>query len=220
MKLSKGTVALMKNLATINSNLLIRPGSKLNTISADKTVAAEVETEESFDTQFGIYDLPEFLGVLSLFEDPELEFSDRFLTISEGKNTIRYLPTDESVLIFPKTATQKFPADAEVEFEIKAEQIQQVIRSASVLKVPGVTVQGDGETLRLVVHDKGNVNSNRFNIELGETDKTFTFNLKTEKLKMTPENYKVQISSKKVARFQGNKKTYLLACETDSTYEG
>lgn len=220
MKLSKSTIALMKNLATINTNLLIRPGSKLTTISTNKTVAAEVETEEEFDTQFGIYDLSEFLGVLGLFDDPELEFSERHLIIKEGRNSIRYLPADESVLVVPKNATQKFPADAEIEFEIKAEQIQQVTKSASVLKVPTLTIEGDGETLSLVVRDKANVNSNKFHIELGETDKKFVFNLKIENLKMIPETYKVQLSSKKVARFQGNKKMYMLACETDSTYEG
>jgi hypothetical protein len=220
MKLSKGTLALLKNLASINTNLLIRPGSKLSTISTNKNVAAEVEIEETFDTQFGIYDLSEFLGMLTLFEDPDLDFSERCLTISEGRSSIRYLPADQDVLIFPKNTTQKFPADAEIEFNLSAAILQNVIRSASVLKMPFVTVQGDGEKMELIVRDKENVNSNRFTVQIGETDKTFSFNIKVENFKMVIENYKVQISSKKVARFQGENKIYMLACEHDSTYEG
>jgi hypothetical protein len=220
MKLSKTTLGLLKNLATINTNLLIRPGSKLSTISTNKNVAAEVEIEETFDTQFGIYDLSEFLGMLTLFEDPELDFSERALTISEGRSSIRYLPADQDVIVYPKNTTQKFPADAEVEFELTAAVLQNVIRSASVLKMPFVTVQGDGEKMELIVRDKENANSNRFTVQLGETDKTFCFNIKVENFKMVIENYNVQISSKKVARFQGTNKTYMLACEYDSTYEG
>jgi hypothetical protein len=220
MKLSKTTLSLLKNLATINTNLLIRPGSKLSTISSNKCVAAEVEIEESFDTQFGIYDLTEFLGMLTLFENPELDFSERCLTISEGRSSIRYLPADQDVLVFPKNTTQKFPADAEVEFELTAAVLQNVIRSASVLKMPFVTVQGDGEKMELIVRDKENVNSNRFTVQIGETDKTFCFNIKVENFKMVIENYKVHISSKKVARFVGANKVYMLACEFDSTYEG
>jgi hypothetical protein len=220
MKLSKTTLGLLKNLATINTNLLIRPGSKLSTISTNKNVAAEVEIEETFDTQFGIYDLSEFLGMLTLFEDPELDFSERALTISEGRSSIRYLPADQDVIVYPKNTTQKFPADAEVEFELTAAVLQNVIRSASVLKMPFVTVQGDGEKMELIVRDKENANSNRFTVQLGDTDKTFCFNIKVENFKMVIENYNVQISSKKVARFQGTNKTYMLACEYDSTYEG
>ena len=220
MKLSKNTVALLKNLATINVNLLIRPGSKLSTISSNKNVAAEVDIDEEFDVQFGIYDLSEFLGVLTLFEDPELDFGERHLTISEDRNSIRYLPSDQDVLIFPKNVTQKFPTDAEIEFELSATTLQNVIRSASVLKMPFVTVQGDGEKIQLIVRDKENVNSNRFTVQRGETDKKFCFNIKVENFKMMIENYTVQISSKKIVRFRGKGKTYMLACELDSTYEG
>jgi hypothetical protein len=158
--------------------------------------------------------------MLTLFEDPELDFSERALTISEGRSSIRYLPADQDVIVYPKNTTQKFPADAEVEFELTAAVLQNVIRSASVLKMPFVTVQGDGEKMELIVRDKENANSNRFTVQLGDTDKTFCFNIKVENFKMVIENYNVQISSKKVARFQGTNKTYMLACEYDSTYEG
>jgi len=220
MKLSKSTLVLLKNMATINSNLMIHPGSKLVTISANRTVAAEVDTDETFDTKFGIYDLSEFLGVLSLFENPEMEFSERYLTISEGKNSIRYLPSEETVLVLPKSQTLKFPADAEVTFNLPAAALQNITKSASILKVEFVTVEGDGEKMSIIVNNKANANSNRFNIDLGETDMTFKFNIKVDYFKMLPEDYEVKISSKKIAMFTGNNKRYMLSCETDSSFGG
>ena len=85
MKLSKDTVAIFKNFAGINSNLLLKAGNKLATISAQKNVMADVTVAETFP-DFGIYDLNEFLGAMSLFEDPDLEFGDKSVTISEAGN--------------------------------------------------------------------------------------------------------------------------------------
>ena len=70
MKLSKDTLALFKNYAGINSNLLLKAGSKISTISAQKNVMSDVTVTETFPVDFGIYDLNEFLGAMSIFEDP------------------------------------------------------------------------------------------------------------------------------------------------------
>ena len=67
MKLSKETLSVLKNFATINGNILIKSGDRLSTISAQKNVMASVSVKETFDRDFGIYDLNEFLGVYSLF---------------------------------------------------------------------------------------------------------------------------------------------------------
>ena len=63
MKLSKETLSVLKNFATINGNILIKTGNRLSTISAQKNVMASTTVSENFDSDFGIYDLNEFLCV-------------------------------------------------------------------------------------------------------------------------------------------------------------
>jgi len=77
MKLSKDTLSLFKNYAGINSNLLLKAGNKLSTISSQKNVMSDVSVTETFPVDFGIYDLNEFLGAMSIFEDPELTFKTK-----------------------------------------------------------------------------------------------------------------------------------------------
>lgn len=77
MKLSKNTINILRNFSGINTNLLLKPGNQLMTVAANKTAFASAEVEETFDTEFGIYDLSEFLGVLSVFSEPDLEFSEK-----------------------------------------------------------------------------------------------------------------------------------------------
>jgi len=214
MKLSKETVGLIKNFAGINSNLLLKSGNKLATISAQKNVMADAVVTETFP-DFGIYDLNEFLGAMSLFEDPELTFNEKWVTIEQGGNSIKYFAADASVLTAPQKAIT-FP-DAEIEFPMSANMLSMIQRTASVLRASDVSIVGDGSTIAVVVGDKKNATGNSYNSAVGATEKKFKVNLKVENLKMIPGDYQVSISSKKISRFKGaGDLVYYVAVEADS----
>lgn len=218
MKLSKETVALFKNFAGINSNLLLKSGSKLATISAQKNVMADATVGETFP-DFAIYDLNEFLGAMSLFDDPELTFQDKYVSISQGNMKIKFFAADASVLVAPQKAIT-FP-EAEINFTITADKLQMINRTASVLRAADVSIVGDGSTVTVVVGDKKNATGNSFSEPVGTTDKTFKVNLKVENLKMLPGDYEVSVSSKKISRFKSTATdlVYYVAVEADSTFE-
>jgi hypothetical protein len=217
VKLSKQTINILRNFASINNNLYIVPGNRLMTVAANKTAFAMAEVDETFEMNWGIYDLGELLGVLSIFTDPDLEFSERSLSISEGKNRIRYMPADADVLVYPKKEP-KFTDTPDAEFNISTQNLAQITKASSVLKVPFVTFKGDGSKIVALVHDKANPNSNQFIIDVGaETDKVFDMNVKVESLKMLPDDYKVYLSFAKVLKFMGDRKSYLITCELDSS---
>ena len=217
MKLSKETVGLIKNFAGINSNLLLKSGNKLATISAQKNVMADAVVTETFP-DFGIYDLNEFLGAMSLFEDPELTFNDKWVTIEQGGNSIKYFAAEASVLTAPQKAIT-FP-DPEIEFNMSANMLSMIQRTASVLRASDVSIVGDGSTVSVVVGDKKNATGNSYNSSVGATDKKFKVNLKVENLKMIPGDYAVSVSSKKISRFKGaGDLVYYVAVEADSTFE-
>lgn len=217
MKLSKETIGLIKNFAGINSNLLLKAGNKLATISAQKNVMADAVVTETFP-DFGIYDLNEFLGAMSLFEDPELTFSDKWVTIEQGGNSIKYFAADASVLTAPQKAIT-FP-EPEIEFNMSANMLSMIQRTASVLRASDVSIVGDGSTITVVVGDKKNATGNSYNSSVGSTDKKFKVNLKVENLKMIPGDYAVSVSSKKISRFKGaGDLVYYVAVEADSSFD-
>ena len=217
MKLSKDTVALFKNFAGINSNLLLKEGNQLSTISAQKNVMSDVTVAENFPN-FGIYDLNEFLGAMSLFEDPDLEFADKHVTISEGGNSIKYFAADASVLTAPQKSIT-FP-ESDIDFTLTASMLAMIHKTASVLRSADVAVIGDGSTMSINVGDKKNATGNAYTANLGTTDKTFQVNLKVENLKMLMGDYQVSISSKKISRFTAvnSDLVYYVAVEADSTF--
>ena len=216
MKLSKETVGLFKNFAGINSNLLLKSGNKLATISAQKNVMADATVTETFP-DFGIYDLNEFLGAMSLFDDPELDFSDKYVTIKQGNSSIKYFAAEASVLTAPQKAIT-FP-DTDIEFNLTANMLEMIRKTAGVLRASDVAIVGDGSTITAVVGDKKNATGNSFQETLGSTDKQFKVYLKVDNLKMVPGDYTVSISSKKISRFKGaGDLVYYVAVEADSVF--
>ena len=78
MKLSKQTVAILKSMAGINSNIHILPGNELVSVSPGRNIMFKATVEEHFPTEFAIWDLSQFLGTYSLFSDAEIDFSEAF----------------------------------------------------------------------------------------------------------------------------------------------
>jgi hypothetical protein len=217
MKLSKDTLGLLKNFAGINSNLVLRDNGKLSTISAQKNIMASAAVAEAFPAEFGIYDLNEFLGALSLFTDPDLVFSEKYVTIKEGGNSIKYYAADKSVLSYPQKEIA-FPT-SDIDFNLTSATLAMVIRTASVLRAPDLSIIGKDGKVTMVVGDRKNATANTYDIEVGTTESTFNVAMKVENLKMLPADYAVSISSKKISRFKNGDTIYFVAIEADSTFE-
>lgn len=219
MKLSKETLSVFKNFANINGNLTIKTGNKLTTISAGKNIMADVTVTESFPSDFGIYDLNEFLGAMSLFDSPDLDFTDKYVSIREGKNSVKYFAANQSVLTVVPNVKQ-FPTP-DIEFDLPGSMLSQILRVSSILRVSDFSVVGDGSTIKVVVGDKANPTGNSYESELGTTDKSFKVNFKVENMKMMSGDYRVSIGGKKISRFQATNQPlmYYVAIELDSTFD-
>lgn len=219
MQLSKETLNLIKNFSGINGSLMLKAGNKLATISEGKNVMAEVTITETFPSDFGIYDLNEFLNVVSLFSDTNLDFSEKYVLVSDGGNSkIKYFAAGEGVVKAAPT-TIKFPS-ADVSFTLEAGQLAMIQRTSSVLKASDVSIVGEDGKLKVMVSDKKNDTSNAYEVTIGETDETFKANIKVENLKMLPNDYEVSISKKKISKFKHTVSdlTYYVAIEADSEF--
>jgi len=218
MKLSKETLGLIKNYASINNNLLFKPGNILSTIAVSNTIMSSCTVAETFPSEFGIYDVNEFLAVLSLFEDPDLEFSEKTVTVKQGNSSIKYFAAAPNSIVVPKKEIV-FP-EAEINFKLEANVLAMILKTAPIIKSTDVALLGDGSTINVVVGDKKNATSNAYTYTLGTTTAVFKVNLKIDNLKMVPGDYDVYISSKKISRFKGaGDLVYYVAIEADSTFE-
>ena len=221
MNLSSDTVAVLKNFSDINQNILVKPGNKVQTISTMKNILAEAEISEKFDSEFAIYDLPEFLRAVELFQKPNLNFnggSNVQIADNNSKQSIKYFFADKSVIVAP-TKNITMP-DKEVTFTLKKDDFAKLQKGVMTLNLPDVAVKGDGKSITLVATDKKNKSSNDYSISVGETNKTFTAYFKAENFKMVSDDYDVAISKQKISHFVNRNKPiqYWIALEPDSEF--
>lgn len=222
MKISESASSVLRNFSQINPSILIKPGNSISTISPQKTVIGTATIEESFPVQGAIYDLNRFLGVLSLFEEPELAFTEQRVTVSEGQKAISYTFAEPSMVIAPPEKKIDFPAP-EVSVEVAWSEMQSVLRAASVMSLPEIAFEGREGKVYLSAMDSKNPTADNYSSEVGKTDNKFKFVFKVENLKLLNLNYLVEISRRGIAKFTstnsyGAKLEYFIATEANSNY--
>lgn len=216
--ISKETIDILKNFSSINKSIVIKPGSKLSTISVNKNIMSTAEIQESFDSQISIYDLSSFLGCLSLFDQPQFDTSNsQYLAVSDssGRSKTRFFYADPDVIVQPPDKELQMPSE-DVHFTLEAGTLQSLQRAAAVYQVPDLCLYGENGTLKLCVTDKKNETSNTFSMEVGECKDDFCYCFKIENLKLLLCDYKVTVSKHNVAFFEGENVRYWIALEPNA----
>jgi hypothetical protein len=223
MKLSQETIAILKNFASIQPNLMFRAGSELKTIAEAKNIVAKATITETIPQDFGIYDVNDFLSSLSLFSQPSMTFSEdgKNVFLQEGKSSLKYFFSDEASLTYPQKDITMPATDAS--FELTAEVLKNLQRATSLLSVSTVAVESVGSGIVIRVQDAKNSTSNSYGTEVegNNNGHNFKFHFDISNFKILPGDYDVSISGKLISHFKHKTLPieYWIALEKSSTYE-
>ena len=203
MELTDNTLQVLRNFASIHSNIVIQEGNILRTVSEAKTVLARSEVDVEFPASFGVYDLGEFLSVLSLVESPRIAFEEKFLTISDGsgRSSVKYFYSDPNIL----TSSSKDISmpDPDVSFRLDRETMSKIKRASSVFGHTEVSVTKEDGAIVLTVLNNEDPTSNTLKIMVDGSSDLDGFNLifNINNLKMIDGDYDVYLSSKLISHF-------------------
>lgn len=223
MKLSDNTLTLLKNFATINQGIMFKKGKTLRTVSSQKNVMAEATINEEIPTDFGVFDLNNFLSVLSLHkDDPVLDFQDNNVLISglQGRSKIKYRFCAPHMLVAAPDKAIAMP-EPEISFTLNQEDFDWILKAASVLSSPFIAIESDGSKLSVTTFDPQNDAAHTESLEIATSNKKFKMLFKVENLKMISGAYDVKISSKGISNFKHKTLNlqYWIATETGSKFE-
>jgi hypothetical protein len=223
MKLSDNTLTLLKNFATINQGIMFKKGKTLRTVSSQKNVMAEATINEEIPTDFGVYDLNNFLSVLSLHkDDPVLDFQDNNVLISglQGRSKIKYRFCAPHMIVAAPDKAIAMP-EPEISFSLSQEDFDWILKAASVLSSPFIAIESDGSKLCVTTFDPQNDAAHTESLEIADNSKKFKMLFKVENLKMVSGAYDVKISSKGISNFKHKTLNlqYWIATETGSKFE-
>jgi len=219
MKISNETKDVLKNFSTINPGIKVDAGNKLQTISNMKNILAVATVSEQFPQGFSVYNLPEFLGATSLFEDPEFQFNDSAMTIADDNSSMSYFYASEGMVTSPEKMITM--PESEVNFDMSSTLLSDLQKASSVLGVNDLVLESTGGNVQFTVKDKKNSTTNTFSRMVKEGDgASFSMNFKIENLKVLAGNYNVSVSSKGISNWKNKdvELEYFIALEPDSTY--
>ena len=224
MQLSSETIGVLKNFASINSNIVFRGGSTIKTMSEAKNILASANVTEDFPSDVGIYDLNEFLGVISMFNEPSLDFYDNYVRIGEDNRAVQYFFSDPSILTSPTKDIQM--PDPEVKFSLSESELATIRKASSTLSVSDLVIENSvpGESeLRATVTDLADSTSNSFSLNLASSelpDVPFRFVFNVANFKIVPGDYSVDVSSKLISQLTNRNAdlNYWIALEKSSTF--
>jgi hypothetical protein len=225
MKISPETTAILKNFAHINQGIFFKKGNTISTMSPQKNILADATITETIPQNFGIYDLNNFLSVTSLFkEGSELEFDQSHVIIKGmgGRSKIKYRITDPSMIVVAPDKRPNLPS-VDVKFTFSKEDFEWVIKTATVLGAPHLAVESDGTTVSLVTFDEANDSSHTNSLQMSDVDpegNVFKLIFKTENLKVIPDTYAIEISSKGISTWTSTTSEikYWVTIETSSKF--
>lgn len=205
-QLSKETFDVLKNFASINNSVCFKKGSVQKTVSPQKTILVQATFKEEFPQDFAIYDLSQFLSVLSLLDSPVLSFSEKSVTLKSDKSKVVYYFASPENIASPKDKKVVLPS-IDATFVLDAAAMKAAIQAAGVLSLPEIYVAGRDGTAYVGSGDSRTQTSNTFEYPAGPTESEFHMIFKLDNIKVMQKTYTVELCNKGIAHFTSEDKS-------------
>lgn len=192
MKFGSETISLLKNFASINTNIVFKEGDSVSTISNAKNIFAKATIKETIPKEFAIYDLNSLLAMWTLAENQDIEFGDKCIGITSPAGKFEYYYSNpEIVTAAPTNEIQH--ADV-YKFKVTAEDIQMIMKAAAITGAPTISVTCKNQSVTLSVSDRKNDTASNFKKSLGTSFDDFDVFIAVENLKVIPDAYDITVA--------------------------
>ncbi len=221
MKFSKETLALLKNFASINTNIVFKQGDTISTISNLKNIFAKATIKESIPNEFAIYDLNSLLAMLTLIENQDVEFGDRCLTVTSANGRFEYYYSNPEIVTGAPSG--EIQHTSVYKFKMTAEDAQMIMKAAAITGAPSISVTNKDQNIIISVSDRKNDTASNFKKSLGTSFDNFDVFIAVENFKIVADAYEVSVAKTnngkaKFLHFKHESRPlqYWIACEPGS----
>lgn len=208
MKLSTDTIKILKNFSDINNTIYIRKGNNIITVDPQKRIVADASISESLPRDCALYDLNRFLGVTSMFDSPDLDFTTDKVVVKSNNRSIDFIYADPSVVQDAGPTRKKIPSVFDEKsivqkFTLTEDDLKSLRQAASLLGLTHVSFVSEDAGLKVIAQDVSNESLGKVTLNVtGECVSNSTCNMLFENLKVLPDTYSVEVSPT-VAHFVG-----------------
>lgn len=201
MKISKETLNVLSNFASINQNINFAAGNVIKTKAPSSySLLATATVPEQWPVDFSVYELSKLLTTLSLFEDPELEFTSENVSVSNGASSATYAFSDpglvDGITDYGKVFEMPVP---KLKFTLSDADFKRIQKSAKLFGAEDINIKSGSNNSVLISSNSAAIsatNSNNFMVEIptdGVYNSEVSVDIKLELLKFLPGDYEVVV---------------------------
>lgn len=210
MKFTKETIATLNNFKLINNSIVIQPGNKIYSIRLDTSIFGVAELDIEFPHEVGIFNLNQLISLLTAFNEPEVTFEEKFMTIDGGQSgKVRFMYTDTDMLdqyvAIRQGSTIRYPyqlkpdlPELDVKFDLAWDVLEQAIKVSKILELPNISFRSHGGEVFLTVAKKADDTSNSFTRKVADSKRKIRVDLSVSKLTIMDKDYHVSIHDQHV----------------------
>ena len=218
MVLSEEHQKTLKELCKINNQIYFQSDT-LGISSNDKSMFCYYDWKNTVTNEFGVFDVGEFLQVVSLYKKPTITEGKESLTITDGKQKTTYRYTAKNVIIGPGEKKRFFDGDEALlkkpyaTFTLKKEDLDYLQKQAAILKL----TQLKFEKKSITAFVQNNTSTNTFTLDIEPTADITRTIIDNENLqKIMNDDYTVEIC--KGNSMDGSESDYLVLKNANLTY--
>lgn len=196
LNLSKRTLAILKNFASVNPSVVLEVGSTLRTADPSQTILVIAKIDEEIPVKFPIVDLSSFLGILNLsaFSECSLNMNDKKIEMVGKKTSLTFWAAAKNLVELPEGEIEL--GDGDITAVLPEEAYNDFRRACSMLGHEFCRLSNRDGKVYLTALTPDVDTSNVYEIELGvTTNSDASVTLKTSNLKMIQGDYKITASS-------------------------
>lgn len=205
MKINNELVDVLDSFSKINPHILIRPGNVIRTVNPGENVLGSYTYDgDDFGQEVGLGNIREFLSVIGLIENPELEFNDQMVIIKNDISKAVYFLTAPE-LVEMKNKNDIPPEESNIQFVLKNEDINKLRRASSMINAQKIIITSGNNIVNFTLVDEDNPTSNEFQLSIdAKCEEGFEGAMFIEHLILMKGDYYVAISESGIALFMHN----------------
>lgn len=203
--------------------MFFKKGDTMQVVSPSLNIMAKSKVSFEFPIDFGVYNLPQFISLIDLDIERELDFKDTHVEVVGKYSRVKYFYTELSLMSESSKFYDIELPSCDATFKLNEDVLLKAIKQASILNQDQLKFEYDGKLLLMKTLDNKRSTSNEFRYELelelvNASIKHFEFIFDVSNIVFIPGNYVVNLSKSKFAEFIGDKVSYIIAGDTDSNF--
>lgn len=226
MKFSKETLEVLTGISKINAKAPVNGAvfKEGNNIAArryrSEAPVLYAQIPDVITEDFAIHDLPKFIAMFTMLDDPEVTIEDKNVVFKSGRKKARMrLVAEHMIESNPKFFERKIVIPS-IDFTCNIDKslMKTISTAAAMFQAPEISFMNEDGKVSLTTYNSKDPRADRFEVQIGEESEWDNFNIIVDvsQIQFLQRDYEINISKRGLLEWKSSDLTYFITCSDKS----